>query len=255
MAQLVKASIIASMELKERQKSILEAIIQEYINTAHPVASRELVRGLGFNLSPATIRNEMFELDEMGYLEQPHTSAGRIPTDKGFRFYVDEISAVRATDAKKNSRGRARFIPPRADEINEFLHEATKLMAELSHSFAVLGMPSSHNFEKCGFSEIMQEPEFTDEVFAREFAEFADEFEDVFSDFLNDFEESGRPQVFIGGENPIRSAHRCGVVVSNMPSPADQNGFIALIGPKRMDYRKNISLISEFKQYAGKYAK
>ncbi|MBI2121679.1 MAG: hypothetical protein HYT98_01020 [Candidatus Sungbacteria bacterium] len=243
------------MALKERQKSILEAIIQEYIDTAHPVASRELVRGSRFGLSSATIRNEMLELDEMGYLEQPHTSAGRIPTDKGFRFYVDEISAVRTTDGKKNSGGAARFVPLRADKIDEFLHDATKLMAELSHSFAVLGIPARHNFEKCGFSAIMQEPEFTDEAFAREFAELADEFEDVFRGLLDDCREGELPRVFIGSENPVHSARRCGVVVSRMLNQVDQSGFIALIGPKRMDYRKNISLIGEFKQYAGKFAK
>ena len=76
--------------LEERQKSILEAVIQEHIRTARPVASRELLEKFQFGISPATVRSDMLKLDDMGYLRQPHTSAGRIPTDKGYRFFLDE---------------------------------------------------------------------------------------------------------------------------------------------------------------------
>jgi len=77
------------MSLTERQKRILESIIKDYVSTAEPVGSRAMVRKHGLNISAATVRNEMADLEEMGYLEQPHTSAGRIPSEKGFRYYVD----------------------------------------------------------------------------------------------------------------------------------------------------------------------
>lgn len=70
---------------------ILQAITNDYIQTADPVGSRTIARKYGLGVSPATIRNEMADLEELGYLEQPHTSAGRIPSDKGYRFYVDEL--------------------------------------------------------------------------------------------------------------------------------------------------------------------
>lgn len=77
------------MNLDERKKYILESIIKDYVETAEPVGSRAIVRKHGLNISAATVRNEMADLEEMGYLEQPHTSAGRIPSEKGFRYYVD----------------------------------------------------------------------------------------------------------------------------------------------------------------------
>ena len=243
-----------SMVLKDRQKSILDAVIQEYIETAHPVASRGITRKFRFSVSPATIRNEMGELDELGYLEQPHTSAGRIPTDKGYRFFVDGTSDKEAPD-QNNSRRMSYWTSIHCREAEEFFHDATKIIAELTHSFAVFGMPARHNFEKSGFSEIMREPEFTDMEFIREFGELADEFEDAFESFFRELDQSSAPRAFIGSENPIHSAWRCGVVVSRMPVPEDQDGFLALIGPKRMDYRKNISLIGELQNYARKYAK
>ncbi len=76
--------------LDERKRRILEAIIDDYINTGEPVGSRTIAKKYIFGISSATIRNEMSDLEEMGYLEQPHTSAGRIPSDKGYRYYVDE---------------------------------------------------------------------------------------------------------------------------------------------------------------------
>lgn len=77
------------MPLTERQRCILESIIKDYVSTAEPVGSRAVVKKHGLNISAATVRNEMADLEEMGYLEQPHTSAGRIPSEKGFRYYVD----------------------------------------------------------------------------------------------------------------------------------------------------------------------
>ena len=92
------------MELEGRKLKILQAIIRNYLDTGEPVGSRTISKYTDLNLSPATIRNEMADLEELGYIFQPHTSAGRIPSDKGYRFYVDtmmedkvqEISDMRA---------------------------------------------------------------------------------------------------------------------------------------------------------------
>ena len=79
------------MEMNERKRKILHTIINEYVTNAEPVGSRHIAKNLDLGLSSATIRNEMADLEEMGYLEQPHTSAGRIPSDKGYRWYVDML--------------------------------------------------------------------------------------------------------------------------------------------------------------------
>jgi heat-inducible transcriptional repressor len=80
-----------TMELTDRQREVLRAIIQDYILSAEPVGSRSVARKYGFRMSPATIRNIMADLADLGYLVQPHTSAGRVPTDLGYRFYVDSL--------------------------------------------------------------------------------------------------------------------------------------------------------------------
>ena len=89
-------------ELSERARQVLQALLFEYIVTAEPVGSRQVARKHALGLSPATIRNAMADLEEMGYLTQPHTSAGRVPTDKAYRFYVD------AWSGGPRSRGRTR---------------------------------------------------------------------------------------------------------------------------------------------------
>ena len=92
------------MELDERKIKILKAIIQNYLETGEPVGSRTISKGFDLQLSPATIRNEMADLEEMGYIVQPHTSAGRIPSDKGYRFYVDQLMEEKKSRKQKNSR-------------------------------------------------------------------------------------------------------------------------------------------------------
>ena len=86
-----KELILVDTELEERKRKILKAIIQTYLETGEPVGSRTISKYTDLNLSSATIRNEMSDLEEMGYILQPHTSAGRIPSDKGYRLYVDEL--------------------------------------------------------------------------------------------------------------------------------------------------------------------
>ena len=95
------------MELDARKLRILKAVIDEYVLSAAPVGSRSISRRSGLNLSSATIRNEMADLEELGYLEQPHTSAGRVPSDKAYRLYVDSMMR-----RSRLSRGRGPADPP-----------------------------------------------------------------------------------------------------------------------------------------------
>ena len=91
------------MELDERKIKILNAIIQTYLETGEPVGSRTISRFTDLKLSSATIRNEMSDLEEMGYILQPHTSAGRIPSDKGYRFYVDNLMKVKSEEVVRQN--------------------------------------------------------------------------------------------------------------------------------------------------------
>lgn len=129
--------------LDERSKKVLYAIIQCYINSPGPVGSRVVTKKYDFGLSPATIRNIMSDLEELGYLRQPHTSAGRIPTDSGYRFYVDSLGAERqlinnALMAELNKK----FELIKKD-INSFLDDASKMLSELSHYIGITMAPNT----------------------------------------------------------------------------------------------------------------
>lgn len=127
--------------LDERKRRILEAIIDDYINTGEPVGSRTIAKKYIFGISSATIRNEMSDLEEMGYLEQPHTSAGRIPSDKGYRYYVDELMKV-----SRLSPQQVEFIRSQLDikfnEINEYMENIAKIISNLTNYTAVISTPN-----------------------------------------------------------------------------------------------------------------
>ncbi len=124
------------MKLPERKKSVLEAVITYYIRFGEPVGSRSLLRIYNFGVSPATIRNEMADLEEMGYLAQPHTSAGRIPSEKGYRFFVDEVVNSKKF-LKVNSRGRqyliSRLKEEKAHGIEEIIRITAQILSEITN--------------------------------------------------------------------------------------------------------------------------
>mgnify|MGYP000932885727 CR=1 FL=1 len=128
------------MALNERKKQILQAIISEYIKTAQPVGSRTLARRHKVGLSPATIRNEMADLEESGFLIQPHTSAGRIPSQKGYRYYVDDL--MEAPDLEEEERAKIRQVYEfeRLKEIEEIIkHTSTLLSLLTNYTSLILG--------------------------------------------------------------------------------------------------------------------
>ncbi len=128
------------MNMNERKEKILHSIINEYIKSAEPVGSRHIAKNLDFGLSSATIRNEMADLEEMGYLEQPHTSAGRIPSDKGYRLYVNSLM--------KNHELTISDASPMGDvldwkvgQLDKIIKRASVILSELTHYTAILTSP------------------------------------------------------------------------------------------------------------------
>jgi len=129
--------------LDERSKQILQAVIQCYINTPGPVGSRVVSKKYHFGFSPATIRNIMSDLEEMGYLSQPHTSAGRVPTDSGYRFYVDSLAVERQQINNALTAELNRKFELLKKDINSFLDDASKMLSELSHYIGITMSPNT----------------------------------------------------------------------------------------------------------------
>ena len=126
--------------LSERSRQILEAIIDDYIRTAEPVGSRSVARRHGLALSPATVRNVMSDLEEMGFLSSPHTSAGRVPTDKAFRFYVDSLLQVGAIDQSQQEEIR-RHYRRNGRDVGEILKETSRVLSSISHYIGIVITP------------------------------------------------------------------------------------------------------------------
>ncbi|WZL77609.1 heat-inducible transcriptional repressor HrcA [Eubacteriales bacterium mix99] len=120
------------MKLGARKLKILQAIIDDYIRTAEPVGSRTLAKKYGLGISSATIRNEMSDLEEMGFLEQPHTSAGRVPSDKAYRFYVDKLMKVRSLDQKEAEYIRETYEST-IDQIEQIIFHTAETLSEVTN--------------------------------------------------------------------------------------------------------------------------
>lgn len=228
------------MVLTERQKNILAAIIQEYVATAEPVSSGELVRRYELPYSPATVRNEMLELDREGFISQPHTSSGRVPADRGYRFFIEHCIKINGAEDRRFKHSFAAL--QEIDDEFEFLRQTSRILSGLSEEFSMAGFWDKNIFYKSGISEVLQYPEFDDDDTAHEFGELADFLDEEIKSFFSAGEIS-EPKVFIGKENPIREARNYTMIVSSAKTPFGEDGFFTILGPRRMDYEKNLAIL------------
>ena len=145
------------MPLDERKRNLLKAIIDDYIDTAEPVGSKALVSKFHFNFSPATVRNEMAELEELGFLEQPHTSAGRIPSDKGYRAYVDSLLQIEEISAEEAGKIR-RYMQDSLDELTGLIRKAANVLSDKTGYTSLALSPQLHHSHLQQIKILMIEP-------------------------------------------------------------------------------------------------
>lgn len=215
------------MMITERQEKILNIIVQEYIDSAKPIGSQLLEGKHKFGLSPATIRNEMQKLTDKDFLFQPHISAGRIPTDKGYRFFVDRLLEKKLEELEMDWKKEI-------EDSLTFVRDITKFLAEESSNLALAYLSAERILWKEGWREIFQEPEFNQVGYAAGFFQMLDDFERN----IGNIDFPSEIQVYIGRENPISRNRDFSVITMGFPE-----GLFALLGPKRMSYDKNIDLL------------
>lgn len=232
-----------------RQKKIFSAVIEEYTNTAVPVASELLVKKYNIKMSSATIRNDMNELEKEKYLYQPHISAGRIPTDKGYRYFVEEIMKDKKLTPEEQKKLQRELLKLKVQ--NKRLTKTTaKLLSVLSGNLAVSGLLKKEEFAEFGMPELLAEPEFKklDEVCR--LAEVMDSIDENVDKLVKGL-RIGETKIFIGKENPVAEMPNCAMMVSPYKLKTGEKGVLALIGPKRMKYAKNKSLLNYMKKLLG----
>ena len=231
--------------MNQRQEKILGAIVEEYTQTAIPVGSAVLLEKYDFNVSSATIRSDMAKLEKENYLYQPHISAGRIPTDKGYKYFVEKIMPDQKLTLAEQRKLQTEVLKLRAQK-RRLTRTTAKLLASLSGSLALSG--SKNNIVEFGMRELLENPEFKN---ADEFCKVAEalDYIDENLDAIFKRVKEGETKIFIGKENPIKKiSGSSSMVVSTYKTKSGEKAVLALIGPKRMKYAKNKSLVDYVKK-------
>ncbi len=225
--------------MTERQEEILNKIIQEYIDSARPVSSRLLESKHNLGICPAMVRIEMQRLTDMGFISQPHTSAGRVPTDKGYRFFVNNLLKDEVLKSEDIPEIKNIFKKAKRDVI-KLVSQLTKFLAEESSGFIIFDLLEMNLVWKEGWEEILREPEFQEKEVLFEFAGLLDDFEK----HIRELRPQAKIKVYIGRESPFKKARNFSIISSKCYIPEKENAVISLVGPKRMDYDRNIALIN-----------
>ena len=232
---------------EERKKRVLKAIVKHFIETAEPVGSNTILVSYQFHVSPATIRNDMMSLEKSGYIAQPHTSAGRIPTDKGYRLFVDEMA-----DYKKARKEAVKALETireqyRTEKVREQLYDAVNLLSRATKSVSFATTPDNPRTFFLGMSNVLRQPEFAqNSVQASEVIEVLER-GDNFVKTLAGLDITINVRTFIGEENLLAQIQSCSIIVSQYEKDGFQ-GYIGVLGPKRMNYAYNIVLVEEIKK-------
>jgi len=220
--------------LDPRKQRLLELIIKCYIQTSEPIGSQFLVESAELTVSGATVRNEMSELEEEGYLTQPHTSAGRIPTEDGYRYFVENLMTP-ASPKKKVSSAITALLQSQADP-KKTLKQIGKYISFETHTAIIIALDHSSVYYT-GISELLSQNEFRFQAFVISISQMFDQCEEHLDDLFARVRENKR-KIFIGRENPLGSS--CSLVLSPL---YDGDELLMSVGPMRMDYEKTLGII------------
>lgn len=219
--------------MNDRQVQLFKLVTEHYIATAEPVGSKFLVAEAGLDWSEATVRNDLRALEEEGLLTHPHTSAGRIPTSKGYRSYLNDVVWV-DQKLKKNEREKLENISVSDREL--YKRQMAKTLVDLT-SQLVLVTQSLSSFYYTGLSSLFAQPEFKDVEEITNFSRLFDQFERCVALFTD--QVGSEVRCFVGGEHPF--GEKMGVIAIKFGSERDE--ILAVLGPERMDYVAHVPLV------------
>lgn len=231
--------------LTTRQTSLLKTIINEYIETAEPVGSENLDKKYNLGVSPATIRNEMVALTRSGYLKQPHTSAGRIPTPTAMKFYIDQLMEEKQMSLVDEVKAKEEVWDSR-DDIDQLMDEATRALAARTRSLAVAALKDKKDrFWQAGHAYVFQNPEFSDLMACRNLFSIFDEFDKLDRLFFGMTRGPSPLEVLFGEELGIPELAPAGIIATHF-NVRGKPGALGVIGPARADYGTVITILRYF---------
>ncbi len=237
--------------MKERQEKMLNRIINQYIREAQPIGSKTLSENMEPRLSSATIRNEMVNLIDQGYLEQPHLSAGRIPTLKAWDYYLENLIEFEI-EKKTLISWKNDLILSKQKNFNdkkETIKDLVKKMADCSQSLSFAAF-SKNVFYYTGLTNLLIQPEFKEHPAVYNLSQIIDHLDEILEknfDFLGQKKEI---EILIGKKNPFGDF--CGAVLSRFKIGPKQEGLIGILGPIRMDYQRNFTFVKTVRELINK---
>lgn len=225
--------------MTDRQIQILAAIIEQHAEIAAPIGSVMLAKLFG--VSSATIRSEMVKLEEMGLITQPHTSAGRIPTDTGYRFYVNMLNEQNETNLLPGVDRSARAIEARVNthgnHADRAIRSAVDSLVDLTHNLGIATI--GDELYMSGIGNLFSQPEFAQANHVQSVARLLDNLEP----WLREAAPNEPLNVYIGAENPIGKTSGVSLIISRFRSPYSDRSYIGVLGSTRQSYAKVMRLV------------
>ncbi len=222
--------------MNDRQNKILQAIVDEYVRTAEPVSSKSIVDRYDLGVSPATVRNDMVILEIDGYLRQPHTSAGRVPTEMGYAHYIQKMDG----HGLKADCQKMRDAVLGAEDQEAAIRCIAKELVALTGDMAIAAFSRDRSFFT-GMGSLLSKPDFQNLEVVQTISCLLDRFDEVVGGVFEQLEET--PQVLIGKENPFGKETAAVVVKYRLSN--GRIGMLGIVGPMRMDYSRNLGLMEE----------
>ncbi|MEK9155653.1 MAG: hypothetical protein AAB839_03315 [Patescibacteria group bacterium] len=224
--------------MNPRQSQILRLVVDEYVRTAEPVSSQSLCARHDLDCSPATVRNDMMALEEEGFVYSPHTSSGRVPTEEGYRYYL------------------ANFLRPKTPKASTELREAMDQVRSLESKIQTLGrrladlsgdavvMTNEHQTSALGVANLLRKPDFQESNMLLALAEDIERLERDATSVMS--VAPSEVQILLGEESPM--GKRLATVIVRHQLPNGEVGVLSIVGPLRMNYARNVALLSEAKR-------
>ncbi len=228
------------LDIKQRKDRILAIVVGQYIKTITPVGSHFLTAEYNLDVSPATVRNILAELEEQGYLTHPHTSAGRIPTQRGYRYYVDHLmNEIQLLEEEK--RRIQSEHKQYTNQLEALMEKTSETLSDLTHCTSIISIDGwGSKIILKGTSHVVGYPEQVDVLKIQAILRILEEKERLLSLINRDLEH--KTEIFIGHEMALKEMESCSLAVSSFEQEG-VTGRIAVLGPTRMDYDRVVSAL------------
>ena len=229
--------------LTVRQTQILKSLIDEYIDTAEPIGSVSLEKKYNLGISPATVRNEMVSLTNLGFLRQPHTSAGRVPTPMAMKFYINQLMEEKQMSLTDEVKAKEEVWDVR-DNLDELIAEATHALSSRTGNLAI-GVTNEGKVFHSGYSNIFAWPEFANITACAHLFGMIEETKFLEDLFFSRLTGNANVEVLFGEDIEFPGLDTIGIVASSF-SVHDRNIALGTIGPTRMSYGTIIPIVRYF---------